>query len=603
MNTTSARVTFRFRDFELDTGAYELRRKGRRIRLAGQPMDLLLLLLERRRELVSRDDIAKRLWGQDVFVDVDAGIHTAILRIRQALGDSRDSPLFVETVQGKGYRFVAPVEVVSASNLQASPATLAVLPFEWLGGDRDCEYVANGLTEDTIASLGRIAPDDLSVLGRASTLAYRRTTKSLAAIGEELKVDYVVESAIRSEAGIFRITSTLIRARDQVQVWCAAYDREPSSLLGLQRELSMAIAKSIRLRLSAAGVEALGRRHSENVDAYDLYVRGRNFANQRTPATTQRAVDYFERAAALDANYGLVWAALADVLAVSPINGDAPPLEVWAHARGAADRAVRADPDLAEARFAQGIVLWLFDWDWPAAVAALNRASLLNPSFGAAHWVLGHTLSQAGRHEEALPLMSRARELDPLEPMTHAMSSQVAFQARDHVSALAHARRAIAIDPEFWIGHMQAGQAYEQLDQRDLALAALTQATRFSGANSKPLSTRAYLLATTERRDEATEILSTLESLSRDRYVPPYAIALVYAGLGDRDGVFEWLRRALTLRDVHLIFLTVDPKWDAYRSDSRFEALESDCGFVRGIGTPAVGLNRIQRETLGPSRG
>ena len=207
--------------------AYELRRKGRRIRLARQPMDLLLLLLERRRELVSRDDIAKRLWSQDVFVDLDAGIHTAILRIRQALGDSRDSPLFVETVPGKGYRFVAPVEVVSASNGQAPPATLAVLPFEWLGGDCDCEYVANGLTEDTIASLGLIAPDHLSVLGGASTLAYRQTTQSLATIAEDLGVDYVVESAIRSEAGLFRITSKLIRARDQVQVWSAAYRSPP----------------------------------------------------------------------------------------------------------------------------------------------------------------------------------------------------------------------------------------------------------------------------------------------------------------------------------------------------------------------------------------
>ena len=225
MSTSSGHMIFRFRDFELDAVAYELRRKGRRIRLARQPMDLLLMLLERRRELVSRDDIARRLWAQDVFVDVDAGIHTAILRIRQALGDSRDSSLFFETVSGKGYRFVAPVEVVFAPSLQTSPATLAVLPFEWLGGDREREYVANGLTEDTIASLGRIAPDHLSVLGRASTLAYRETSKSLADIGEQLGVDYVVEGTIRSEAGLFRITSKLIRSRDQVQLWSATYDR------------------------------------------------------------------------------------------------------------------------------------------------------------------------------------------------------------------------------------------------------------------------------------------------------------------------------------------------------------------------------------------
>ena len=175
--------------------------------------------------------------------------------------------------------------------------------------------------------------------------------------------------------------------------------------------------------------------------------------------------------------------------------------------------------------------------------------------------------------------MRRARELDPLSAMVYALSSQVAFQARDYPAALDHASQAIALDQQFWIGYMMRGQALEQSGQYEPALDALAMAARFSGGNSKPVGLRGYALGKAGRRQEAREVLSTLEALSRHRFVPPYAIALVHAGLGERDLVFEWLERAFDAHDVHLIFLTVDPKWDPYRADSRFEALLARCGF------------------------
>jgi tetratricopeptide (TPR) repeat protein len=198
-----------------------------------------------------------------------------------------------------------------------------------------------------------------------------------------------------------------------------------------------------------------------------------------------------------------------------------------------------------------------------------------------AHIQLGHTLSQMGRHAEAKPEMRRGRDVDPFFAMGHALSSQVAFQARDYPAALEHARQAIVVDPEFWIGHMMLGQAYEQLGQNDLALEALTAAARFSGQNSKPLSLRGYILAKAGSANEARDLLTTLETVSRQRYVPPYALALVHAGLGEREAVFDWLEKAYTAHDVHLMFLPVDPKWDPYRADSRFVALLARCGFTR----------------------
>jgi TolB-like protein/Flp pilus assembly protein TadD len=583
-------------------------------------------------------------------VDVETGIHGAVRKVRQALRDSADHPAFIETLPARGYRFIAPVEVVNGSPSLASdeqgeaeatgppevitptdtsttsvmteaPAsvragggsrlrrvwlsaaaviafiglltwywfargdtnsrvTLAVLPFENLSGDADRNYLAEGLAEDLVVALDKIDPQRVSVIGRSSLKGYQRTAKTPVEVGRDLGADYLLDSSIRADNGRLRITAKLIRIRDQVQMWSDSYDRDPARLLELQQELSGAIADRISVRLSADRLAVLGRRHTQNPKAYDLYLRGLDFANQRTSPTTAMAVEYFERAVALDPHYALAWSALAMAHAASPVNSDAAPLEVWPRARAAAMEAVRAAPDLAEAQFASGYVKWMFDWDWPAAERAVRQAVDLDPRNAQAQWTLGHILSQMGRHGEAVPAARRARELEPLFPMAFTMSSQIAFQAHDQVAALDHARQAVVLNGAFWIGYMALGQAYEQLGQYEPALDALTTAARFSGDNSKAVSVRAYTLARAGRSREARDVLHTLEAVSRQRYVPPYAFALIHAGLGERDAVFEWLERAYAARDVHLIFLTVDPKWDSYRADARFIELLARCGFT-----------------------
>ena len=522
---------FRFLDFDLDVAGYQLRRNGRPVRLERQPMDLLILLVANRQRLLTRAEIVDSLWGKDVFVDVETGVHTAVRKIRQALHDSPDAPRFVETVPGKGYRFVAPVEVVpdppgssmareplpatspiavnasppvaetvSAASSHAgtrshggrvvagvivvalvaglatwgwwrgatraeSPVTIAVLPFENLSGDPDREYLADGLAEETIVSLGQIDPERVHVVGRTSMMVYKRTTKSLATIGRELGADYLVESSLRVEGDRLRITARLVRADDQVQMWSRAYDRAPGSMLGLQQELSTAIAEQVRLRLSPERLDALSRRQTRNPEAYDLYLRGRNFANQRTPPTTARAIEYFQRATTLDPNYALAWSGLAFAYLASPINGDADPLEVRSRTVAAVAQAIRADGDLADAQLARAQTSFFFEWDWPSGETAARRAVALDSRNAMAHQVLGNVLSHLGRHAEAQPEMRRARELDPLFAMEYAISSQVAFQAGDDALALEYARHAIALDPDFWIGHLMLAQAHEQLGQ------------------------------------------------------------------------------------------------------------------------------------------
>ena len=566
----------RFGAFSLDAGQFELRRDGRTVKLERQTMELLILLVERRGRLVSRPEIVSHLWGDAVFVDVDTGVNTAISKIRQALRDSAEAPTFIETVQGKGYRFIAPVEAVSGPPTTA--ATIAVLPFENLTSVPDSEYLAAGLTEETSASLAQIDPAHLSVRGR--TLRYKGTTKTVAEIGHELSVDYLVASSIRAEGIRLRVTVILIRVSDQEHVWSQSYEREATSLLGLQQELSEAIAQQIRLRLSPDRINGFGRRQTKSADAYDTYLRARFQAHRRTADGNARAIELYKRAIEIDPGYALAWADLAFTYAGACINGDAPPAVAGPRAREAAQKAVEANSNLSEAQLALGYGLWLIDWKWQASEAALQRAVDIDPSNVAAYRILGHALSQSGQHDKAAAAMRRSCELDPVDGLSRALSSQVAFQARDVAAAGDHARHAIALEPGLWIGHIELAQAYDGAGDHELALQAVADAVRFSGGNSKAVSLRGYILARAGRADAVREVMRGLDRMSNERYVPPYAMALVCAGLGDREAMFDFLDKAFAARDVHLMYLPVDMKWDAYRTDRRFGDLLVRCGFT-----------------------
>ena len=416
---------FRFGEYTLDLGAYELRRQDRKVRIERRPMELLLLLVERPGELVTREQIVERLWGSNVFVDIAAGVNTAIRKIRRALREPAGRSRYIQTVHGKGYRFVA--EVDSA----APAAILAVLPFENLQPGEGRDYLVDGLTEETIVGLGQVDPERLSVIGRTSSMAYRGTNKTIGEIGRELGADYVLESSFRGAAGRFRIASKLIRVRDQVQVWMETFEGEVNDLIGWQAEIGQAIARQIHLRLSPQRAEAIARRQTRRPEAYDLYLRGRRHYNRMTPANLARALDCFERATALDPAYALAWAGLADAHSSRLFSSDVRPSDVSEQARAAAAEALAHGGEVAEAYASAARVQFLFDWDWQGAEANLRRAISLDPSQSPSYWLLGHAMSQQGKHEQALAAARQARERDPRDALTHSMSAQIAFSARD----------------------------------------------------------------------------------------------------------------------------------------------------------------------------
>lgn len=579
ITTDKSQVTYEFADFRLLPQEKQLLCGLRPVKLQPKVFDTLLMLVENHGRLVDKEDFLKRLWP-DTFVE-EATLAHCVSELRRTLRAQSGETEFIETVAKRGYRFLLPVKTapVARSSLPKTGAVLAVLPFANLGPEPERAYVADGMTEELIAALGQIDPERLSVIGRTTIMAYKNTSKSLHDIGNELGVAFLVESSLRSEGGRIRVTSKLVRASDQVQIWSATYDSEPTSILAFQRELSTTIAQQITLRLSPERLDALARRQAHNPEAYDAYLQGRYYWNLFTPATTRKAVECYARATQLDPDYALAWCGLADAYASSPIHADVRPGDVWEKARAAAERAVAAEAELAETQTSLGFVKFWLDWDWAEAEAAYRRAIAIDPNYSLVYRLLGIVLGHAGgREEEARAAMERARAIDPLQAMHHALSAQVAFLGRDFAGALEFARHAAVVLSDFWIANLQIAQAYEQLGDYDLSLKALSRGGGMGGENSKVISLRGYVLAKMGRVEEAHAVLQTLEALGRERYIPACAMAQVHVGLGEHDQAFKCLDRAVEMHDVHLASLPADPKWDALRSDVRFADVLRRCG-------------------------
>ncbi|HEX5789208.1 MAG TPA: winged helix-turn-helix domain-containing protein, partial [Woeseiaceae bacterium] len=450
--------TYRFGEFELDLDAQELRAGGQVLHLERRPMDLLVLLVRAHGKLVSRDELIAALWPQNVIIDFDSGLNTLVRKVRHALGDSSDQPRFIVTVPGRGYRFVAPVEQPAAAapptasaaepvqrrprphpgriaaalllglllvagalalmrwnaaDTRAAGTRIAVLPFENLTGDDELRYLASGLAEDTGISLSRIELPDFSVIGGMSARAVAAGDLPLRETGEKLDADYLVVSALRKDASRIRVTSRLIQVADDEQVWSGTFDRELTNVLGLQRDLSIAIAEQVRQRLSPDVAAAIDRRQTRNPEAYRLYLKGLYTWHQFAPDAVPKALEYYEAAVSLDRRYALAWAEISRAYATSVVTRSAQLAEVAEPARDALQRALEYGPDLAEVQLAAESYHMFIEADFASAEAAGRRAIALGPDNGLAHMVLGMVLATRSKYPEANRMLRRARELDP----------------------------------------------------------------------------------------------------------------------------------------------------------------------------------------------
>lgn len=654
---TPDREPIRFGGFELDVAAYELRRDGRPVRLERQPLDLLILLVERAGTLVTREDIAARLWGPDVFVDVESGVNTAVRKVRQALRDPSDTPQFVVTVPGKGYRFAAaisreeadPVSTAHAGTTPGEPAPaaapgtadapgdgasshvphheeararrtparrtglvavatvlglalvglatwlgvqparrpgvrVAVLPFTWIGPDASRAYLADGVTRELAAMLGQLDPSHIMVIDPASVRgAQPASARDLA---RDVGATHFVDGVLQAERERLRVTARLLRSADGAQVWAGTFDRLDASLLAVQSELSLAIAHRVEARLTPERRTGLADRQTSSDLAYELYLKGLHLWGHLRPDTNVQALEAFRQAVAIDPEYSLAWAAIAVTLTGSTINGDGQPAVVRPRVAEALGRATRR-PAGAEVSFARGMMAFMLDRDWPAAEEALRRAIHVDPSHVLATRLLAHVLSQRGAHDEADALMARARTLDPRGAMTWAVASQLAYQARNHTRALDLGREAVRLAPGLWVAHLQVAQAADMLGQASLAAEAADAAVRLSGGNSKARALAAALRAQRGEQEQARATLTAMQHEAQQTYVPPYALALLQLVLGEHEDALASLAHAVEVGDVHLVFLTVDPRWDALRADERFARILARSNLPRVPQPPA----------------
>jgi TolB-like protein/Flp pilus assembly protein TadD len=568
--------------FVLDVSRYELTCAGKPVRMERIPMDLLILLVRENGRLVSRDEIIERLWGKDIFFDTDNSINTAIRKIRRALGEDPEKPRYIETIQGKGYRFKSRTDAATGitspqEEVEKPRIMLAVLPFENLSGDAGQEYFSDGLTEETIMRFGKMSPKRLGVIARTSSMAYKRTDKSVFQIGQELGVDYVLEGSVRREADRMRVTAQLIRVRDQIHLWAENFDRPSQSILDIHGEVGAAIAAHVKLELTPEGERQLRSQQPVNREAYDHYLHGRYHWARLTPPDLLKAAEYFRRATHCDPEYALAYSGLADTLSAA-ITSEIPSRDVFPEAKAAIARALELDPESAEAHNADAAIKFWFDWDFGGAEAAARKAISLNSNYSLAHLYLAHVLSNVGRHDEALETIRQARVLDPLSLLTNTMYGQFLYHAGQLEASIKQFRATLDMEWRFWIAHICLAKACEQQGMYSEALAACDAAWEFSGGNSEALSLAGYVHAVSGERAKAEAKIQQLLEQKAKRYVPPYSVALVFAGLGETESALQWLEQAFEDRDVHMPFL-LDHKWNGLRSNEQFRQILSRVGF------------------------
>ncbi|MGA3040091.1 MAG: winged helix-turn-helix domain-containing protein [Bryobacteraceae bacterium] len=613
--------TIRFGVFELDLHTRELRKAGGKVRIQEQPLCVLVSLLERPGELVTRDELRQKVWQSDTFVDFDTALNKAITKLRDVLGDSAASPRFVETLPKRGYRFIAPVEKLAPERGAPGPAapeaippdtghgwaklagaalavllllagiawlrwsresaparirSIAVLPLDNLSGDSNQEYFADGMTDELITDLAQI--HTLRVISRTSVMQLKHTKKNLPQIAAELNVDAVVEGSVVRSGIHVRVTAQLLDARQDRHLWAASYERDMTDIIGLQGQVAKAIADQVKVKLTPEEDARLAKRQPANPEAYDALLKGRFLWNKRNAAAAEKAIDYFREATGKDPGNAEAWAALAGCYAsLGSDIGSIDPAKAAPEARAAVAKALELDPHLAEAHGTLAKIKLWYDWDWTGAEREFRRAIELNPNDSRNHMGYSQYLQVRKRFAEALEENRRAIDLAPLDILGSMHLAWLYFDAREADKTLAQSKRVLEMDPAFTGAYLFVARGYELQGKWPEAIAAYEQAR---DAYREPyLAGVAHAWAASGNGPQAEAALAKLREFSRQHYVRPLAFAGYYAALGDRDRAFEWLERGYRQRAPGLIELEVSYVWDNLRTDQRFHSLERRVGF------------------------
>jgi adenylate cyclase len=448
---------------------------------------------------------------------------------------------------------------------------IAVLPFANISLDAKDEIFSDGMTEELISTLSKIA--GLRVIARTSVMRYKDTKKPIGEIGKELGVSAILEGSVRRAGNKIRIAIQLADPETEEQLWAEKYDRDLEDIFAVQSEIAQKVADELEVQINKNEKLNLGKKATGSREAYTLYLEGRHFLNTRTEDGLKRAIDRFEKALEKDPQYALAHTGVADSYAVLALLEFVPPKEAFPKARTAAEKALQIDNRLAEAHTSLGAVRFQYDWEWEGAEKEFKRAIQLNPSYAPAHQFYADFLKSQGRFDEALAEMGHAQALDPLSLAINTGMGHVLYLNRQYDQAIEQYRNAIKLDPEFVQARLWFGRPYLQKRMYKEAIAELNHAVSLSGGSTISLAMLGHAYAAAGNKKEAEKISEKLTDRSRHQYVPSYWIAMLWIGFGDKDESFTWLERAFQERSSWLVWAGVEPRFDALRSDPRFTSL------------------------------
>ena len=624
----------RFGPYTADLRSRELYNSGIKLKLREQSFQVLVMLLEHPGEVVTREQLRQRLWPDDTFVDFDHGLNAAVERLRRCLNDSASTPTFIETLPRRGYRFIGrpepdplpqiaqdaekevPLEV-AAPHSEPAPTyprrtiflvsaivlvvilvfffaawwrrarartqpphqtMLAVLPFENLSGDPNEDYFSDGLTEELITQLGSLSPDQMGVIARTTSMAYKSTSKSAQQIAAELGVDYILESSIRRDGNQMRITVQLIRARGQVHVWAHSYDRQVRNSIALQEEVAKAVAEQIKIKLGPAYSGGSSSPRSVDPQANEAYLRGLYFQNQFTVVGYGKAITYFQQAIDLDPNFAEAYSGLAECYHFLVVTDSLSTADGESKGLDAAGKAVVLGENLAESHSALAAVKMGL-YDWAGSEAEYKRAIELNPSYSIEHRMYAALLVALGRHDEAWEQINQAMRTDPLSLPNNAEVVRTLYYARDYDHAIEQAHKGLQLDPDYYRIHFWLARVYAQKGMHPEAVAEAKKVLQAMPDSAVGLTELAYSLATNGRQSDAQKILQRLQEESKRTFIPAYSFAIIHIALNQNDQAMQDLQKAYDEKDWALLVLAVEPRLDPLRPDPRFQELIRKAGF------------------------
>ena len=608
--------SYEFGRFRLITGERVLLREGELVPLTPKVFDILVTLVENGGQVVAKDDLMKRVWP-NTFVE-EGNLTQNISLLRKALGESPGGVQFIETVPRRGYRFVAdtnqtwgekpqetdtplvstdPAPVVSIPNT-ATHATvsrrtplyafaagivvlgliglvyftswgkageptpiqsIAVLPFVDESADPDAEYINDKIAESLINSLSKLP--QLRVVPRSVVASYKGKEIDPRKVGQDLNVRAVVTGRMRRHGDIISIQADLIDLENVAQLWGQHYDHKLSDVLLVQDDISRDIFENLRLKLNVE--------EKKQLEAYRLYLKGRNAWNKRTGDALQQAIDFFNQAIAIDPNYGAAYAGLADCYNMLVVYGRLPPKEGFPKAKEAATRALEIDESSAEAHTSMAFIKFRWDWDRPATEREFQEAIRLKPAYAPAHQWYSSYLVAVERFDEAIAEAKRTEELEPLSFVASSHLGWIYYLSGQNDKAIEQCKKILELDPSSFPARRYLGLAYEAKGMYAEAIAEFQTGVKLSGSPLM-LALLGHAYAVSGKTAEAKQVLNDLQQLQGQRYVSPYTVAAIHAGLGDRDQVFKWLERAVEERDIWLMNLKVDPVFAKLRSHREF---------------------------------